>query len=129
MAFILARVSDSIARLKAEFFRMLGHPARVRLLEVLGQGGERSVGDLQGVLAMESSTASQHLAALRKLGLVETRKEGASVFYRLKDPLTLELLDVTRRILTSNLRETQALLHELAPPPPRPRRVPRRITT
>jgi DNA-binding transcriptional ArsR family regulator len=79
-------VTDSIPRLKAEFFRMLGHPARVRLLELLGAGGERSVDDLQAALEMESSTTSQHLAALRKLGLVDSRKEGASVYYRLKDP-------------------------------------------
>ena len=72
-----------IYALKADFFRVLGHPARVRLLQLL-RDGERSVGAVQDALELDSSGTSQHLAALRKQGLVVGRKEGSSVYYRVK---------------------------------------------
>jgi ArsR family transcriptional regulator len=105
--------SHPIYKLKAEFFRTLGHPVRVRILELLREG-ERTVGDLQTALELDSSGTSQHLSALRRQGLVDGRREGTSVYYRIKDPRTLQLLEVARQILTSALEETQALLGELA---------------
>jgi DNA-binding transcriptional ArsR family regulator len=98
---------------KGEFFRVLGHPVRVRILELLREG-ERSVGGLQADLELDSSGTSQHLGALRKQGLVESRREGTSVYYRVKDPRTFQLLEVARQIITSNLTETQALLKDFA---------------
>jgi DNA-binding transcriptional ArsR family regulator len=102
-----------IYALKAEFFRTLGHPARVRLLQLLREG-ERTVGDLQAALELDSSGTSQQLAALRKQGLVESRREGTSVYYRVKDRRTLELLELAKRIIAANLEEGQALLDGLA---------------
>ena len=104
---------------KAELFRVLGHPARVRILELL-RDGERGVGDLQAALELDSSGTSQHLGALRKQGLLESRRDGTSVFYRVKDPRIFQLLETARQILTSQLAERQALLNELSaesPPP------------
>lgn len=98
---------------KAEFFRILGHPVRVRTLELLREG-ERTVGDLQGALGLDSSGTSQHLGVLRKHGVLETRREGTSVYYRIKDPRMLQLLEVARQILTTNLTESQELLEQLA---------------
>src|SRR3954451_23960932 len=95
--------------LKAEFFRTLGHPARVRILQLL-RGGERTVGALQAALELDSSGTSQHLAALRKQGLVGSRREGTNVYYRVKDPRTLELLALARDILTAALEENRSLL-------------------
>jgi len=110
---------------KAEFFRVLGHPARVRILELL-RDGERGVGELQAALNLDSSGASQHLGVLRRQGVLESRKEGTSVYYRVRDPRTFQLLEVARQILTSSLQATQALLTEMATPSPeapvRPRR-------
>jgi ArsR family transcriptional regulator len=106
---------------KAELFRVLGHPARLRILGLL-RDGPRSVGDLQAALELDSSGTSQHLSALRKQGLLESAREGTSVFYRVKDPRTFELLETARQILASKLAENQALLDELAaesPPPAR----------
>ena len=108
--------SHPVYLLKAEFFRVLGHPVRVRILELLREG-ERSVGELQAALELDSSGTSQHLGALRKQGLLETRREGTSVFYRVKDPRAFQLLEVARQILTSNLAESQALLGELTAAP------------
>ena len=99
--------------LKAEFFRTLGHPARVRLLQALREG-EQSVGALQAALDLDSGGTSQHLAALRKQGLVTGRREGTSVYYRVKDPRALELLELAKAILTANLEDNRALLDELA---------------
>jgi ArsR family transcriptional regulator len=86
---------------------------RVRILELLREG-ERNVGDLQAALALDSSGTSQHLAALRKQGLVESRRDGTSVYYRVRDPRTFQLLELARQILTSGLAEAQALLDQLA---------------
>lgn len=97
---------------KAEFFRVLGHPVRVRILELL-RDGEQAVGSLQAALGIDSSGTSQHLGALRRLGVLESRRDGTSVFYRVKDPRTFQLLEVARQILTSRYEDAQALLGEL----------------
>jgi len=102
-----------IYALKADFFRVLGHPARVRLLQLL-RDGEQSVGALRDALELDSSGTSQHLAALRAQGLVESRKEGTSVYYRIKDPRTLELLELAKEIISSALEQNRALLDDLA---------------
>jgi DNA-binding transcriptional ArsR family regulator len=99
--------------LKADFFRVLGHPARVRVLQLL-RGGELSVGALQGALELDSSGTSQHLTALRKQGLVTSRREGTSVYYRVADPRTLELLELAKEIIAATLEHNVTLLDDLA---------------
>lgn len=99
--------------MKADFFRVLGNPARVRILQLL-RDGERSVGALQEALELDSSAVSQHLAALRRQGLVASRREGTSVYYRVSDPRTLQLLELARAIIASTLEQNQALLDDLA---------------
>lgn len=96
-------------------FRVLGHPARVRILELL-RDGERSVGTLQAELGLDSGGTSQHLAALRRIGLVESRREGTSVFYRVDDPRVFELLEAGRAIISRQLSRQQSILHELETP-------------
>ena len=97
---------------KANLFRVLGHPARVRILELLREG-ERSVGALQAELDLDSSGTSQHLAALRRIGLVDSRREGTSVFYRIVDERTHDLLAVGRDIISRRLTTEQSLLRDL----------------
>jgi DNA-binding transcriptional ArsR family regulator len=99
--------------LKAEFFRTLGHPARVRLLQTL-RHGEQTVGALQTVIGLDSGSTSQHLAALRKQGLVEGRREGTSVYYRIKDERILALLELAKTIIAAGLEDNRALLDDLA---------------
>jgi ArsR family transcriptional regulator len=105
--------SHPIYVVKGEFFRVLGHPVRVRILELLREG-ECSVGELQAALGLDSSGTSQHLGALRKQGLLESRRQGTSVYYRVKDPRTFQLLEVARQIITSHLSETRVLLDDLS---------------
>lgn len=108
-----------IHTIKADFFRVLGHPARVRILELL-RDGDRAVGELQTSLDLDSSGTSQHLAALRRIGIVEGRKEGTSVRYSVRDAQMFQLLEIARQIISSNLAETKALLEELSIPEPMP---------
>lgn len=108
----LVMTTTPIYKVKAEFFKTLGHPARIRVLEVLREG-ELSVSDLVPAVGLEASHLSQQLAVLRRANLVETRKEGTSVLYSVANPMIFELLDVARRILTSSLVDTRALLAEL----------------
>jgi len=107
--------SRPIHAVKADFFKALGNPIRVRILELLSEG-ERSVGDLQAELEMDSSGTSQHLGALRRQGIVESRRDGTSVYYRVKDPRTFKLLEVARKIITSHFEDTRTLLSELNRP-------------
>ncbi len=102
-----------VHEVKANLFRVLGHPARVRILELLREG-ERSVGTLQAELGLDSGGTSQHLAALRRIGLVESRREGTSVFYRVDDETVFDLLEAGRAIIGRRLAEQQALLREIA---------------
>jgi ArsR family transcriptional regulator len=101
-----------VHEIKANLFRVLGHPARVRILELLREG-ERSVGALQSELGLESGGTSQHLAALRRIGLVSPRREGTSVYYRVVDGRVFDLLAIAREILTRQLATQQVLLGEL----------------
>ncbi len=97
---------------KASLFRVLGHPVRVRILELL-RGGERSVGALQEQLGLDSGGTSQHLAALRRIGVVESRREGTSVIYRVDDEQVFDLLEAGRAIIERQLVSQQALLRDL----------------
>lgn len=114
--------SDPVYVVKAQLFRVLGHPVRIRMLELLADG-ERTVGDLQTELSLDSSGTSQHLTALRQQGVLESRPAGTSVYYRIRDPRVSQLLAVAKQILTSALSDSHTLLSDLADEPPaRPRR-------
>jgi ArsR family transcriptional regulator len=87
-----------VSRLKAEFFKTLGHPVRIRILEQLRDEG-RTVSELLGVLDVEQPYLSQQLGVLRRAGVVEGDRDGASVVYTLADPRVADLLDVSRQVL------------------------------
>jgi DNA-binding transcriptional ArsR family regulator len=105
--------ADPVYVLKAQLFRVLGHPVRLRILELLLEG-ERTVGDLQAALRLDSSGTSQHLAALRQQGVLGSRRAGTSVYYRIKDPRVSQLMAVAKQILTSALSDSHTLLIGLA---------------
>ncbi|HUY48590.1 MAG TPA: metalloregulator ArsR/SmtB family transcription factor [Streptosporangiaceae bacterium] len=101
-----------IYRVKADFFKTLGHPARIRILELL-RDGECSVGELIPGVGIEPSHLSQQLGILRRANILQVRKEGAAVRYSVTDPRIFELLEVARAILTSSLAGSSQLLAEL----------------
>lgn len=105
-------MTTPLYRLKAEFFKTLGHPARIRILELLSIG-ELSVTELQREVGLETSHLSQQLAVLRRAGLVTTRKQGTTVFYALAAPEVADLLALARHILTDVLTGQMAVLRDL----------------
>ena len=105
--------SDPVYVLKAQLFRVLGHPVRIRILELL-LNGERTVGDLQAALRLDSSGTSQHLGALRQAGVLESRREGTSAYYKIRDPRVTQLMAVAKQILPSAVSDSQTLLAGLA---------------
>jgi DNA-binding transcriptional ArsR family regulator len=92
---------------------VLGHPARLRILELL-KDGERSVGDLQRELGMDSSGTSQHLSAMRRQSVLESRRAGTSVLYRIADPAVLAIVELSRSVLAEQLMRTSVRLESLA---------------
>ena len=98
--------------MKAELFRALAHPVRIRVLELLA-GGERTVQDLQDALSLDQPVVSQHLAALRARDLVTARRDGTLAYYSLRSPLLADLLRVSRELLNHRLTESQTMLRQL----------------
>jgi DNA-binding transcriptional ArsR family regulator len=96
-------------QIKAGIFQALGHPTRVGVMEVL-RNGEMSVGQLCEKLGIEQSNASQHLAVLRNKHLVETRKEGNQIFYRLRDARLGQVLETLREYVADHLADALATL-------------------
>jgi DNA-binding transcriptional ArsR family regulator len=101
-----------IAEAKADLFKALAHPGRVRILELLAEG-ERTIGELAGATGMELSHLSQQVTVLRRAGLVDSRRVKNTVVCSLRDPQAAELLAVARRMLTRTLEDDQELLAAL----------------
>ena len=97
---------------KAEFFKALAHPLRIRILELLVVR-ERSVLEIQRALDAEQSSVSQQLAVLRGKHIVRARKEGTTVYYTVIDPEVWTLLRAARRIFNNQLTGTSRMLREL----------------
>lgn len=102
---------DSMRRFKAGIFQALAHPTRVAIVEHL-RGGEMSVGRLCEQVGVEQANASQHLAVLRNKHIVEARKEGNQIFYRLRDPLLGEVLEKMREYFLAHMTEAMQILRE-----------------
>jgi ArsR family transcriptional regulator len=95
-----------VPHFKAEFFKSLGHPLRIRILELLTPG-EQSVAELLVSLGVEQPHLSQQLGILRRAGLVVTRREGSSVVYALSDERIADVLAVSKQILLDMLTTTR----------------------
>ncbi|MFI5177733.1 MAG: ArsR/SmtB family transcription factor [Vicinamibacterales bacterium] len=105
-------MATPLQTLKADLFRALAHPVRIRILERL-RTGERTVQELQEVLGLEQPIVSQHLAALRARDLVVVRRERTQAYYALRGPLVADLLRVAREFLNLRLSGSQSMLREL----------------
>ena len=103
---------ESLQVFKADFFRALAHPLRIRILELLS-AGDHTVQELQQLLAVEQPAVSQQLAVLRAKRIVTARKLGTTVQYTLSDPLITKLLAIAREIFNNRLVDTQTMLKEL----------------
>ena len=99
----LSRSERPLYEVKAGLFKGLAHPLRIRLLELLADGDEHSVADLQNGTGLEASHLSQHLAVLRRHRLVTSERRASHVYYRITQPEVAELLTVARRLLAAVL--------------------------
>ena len=102
-------MNNGLQHFKADFFKALAHPMRIRILELLSEG-EKNVNELQAILGSEGSAVSQQLSVLRNKNLVNTVKEGTSVIYSLRDPLIQDLLAVAKKIFDNHLVDSISLL-------------------
>ncbi|MEO8527839.1 MAG: metalloregulator ArsR/SmtB family transcription factor [Pseudolysinimonas sp.] len=118
----LTRSERPLYEVKAGLFKGLAHPLRIRLLELLADGDEHSVAELQRETALEASHLSQHLAVLRRHRLVASDRRGSHVYYRIADADVAELLAVARRLLSSVLVAEARQLGDVAALPPLARR-------
>jgi DNA-binding transcriptional ArsR family regulator len=101
-----------LSQFKAEFFKALSHPLRIRILDAL-RNSEVTVGDLTTRLEVEQSTLSQQLAVLRNRDFIVARKSASNVFYSVRDPAIFRLLDVAREIFNNHLIDVKEMLSQL----------------
>jgi DNA-binding transcriptional ArsR family regulator len=92
------RLDSKAVETAARMLKCLGHPLRLRVLDLLERKGELTVGDIQEALGLEQAVCSQHLSLMRDKGILSRRKEGVNVFYRLGDPRALTVLDCVRGV-------------------------------
>jgi DNA-binding transcriptional ArsR family regulator len=103
---------QQLANFKAEFFRALGHPIRIRILDSL-RAGEKSVNELSQLLQIEPANVSQQLAVLRSRNIVVGRKSGSNVIYSVSDPALFRLLDVAKEIFNNHLVGVRDMLRQM----------------
>src|SRR5512141_2389198 len=101
--------AERLRQFKAEFFKALAHPLRIRILELL-RGGPLSVSHIQDALGAPGSSVSQPLAVLRSPNILTTERRGNTIMYSESDPELFELLDVARRIFNAHLADTIDML-------------------
>ena len=105
-------MGDSLRQFKSEIFQALANPTRIAIVEALREG-EMSAGKLIERLGIEQANASQHLSILRAKLIVVNRKAGNQVFYSIRDPALIEVLDILRRYFYSQLSNTVNMLEEV----------------
>ncbi|MDO8485710.1 MAG: metalloregulator ArsR/SmtB family transcription factor [Candidatus Limnocylindrales bacterium] len=101
--------AERLRQFKAEFFKALAHPLRIRILELLRRG-PLSVTQIQEATGAPVSSVSQQLAVLRVRNILATERRGTTIIHRVPDPELFELLDVARRIFDAHLSDTIDLL-------------------
>lgn len=97
-------MQDALRQFKADFFQALAHPTRIAIVEQLRKG-ELSAGTLIERLGIEQANASQHLAVLRAKNILVNRRVGNQVFYSVRDPLIVDVLDIMRRYFHAHMNE------------------------
>jgi len=105
-------LSRPLSEIKAELFKALAYPGRVRILEIL-RDGDRTVAELLPLVGLESSHLSQQLGVLRRARVVTAVRAGSSVTYAIADPAIVDLLDAARTFLINSLSESRGLLADL----------------
>jgi DNA-binding transcriptional ArsR family regulator len=100
-----------LQQFKADFFKALAHPLRIRILELLAEG-DKNVNELQTLIGTEGSAVSQQLSVLRSKNIVYGTKDGNRVLYSLRDPMIIDLLNIARQIFNNHLIDTISTLEK-----------------
>lgn len=118
-------MNEPLRTFKAQIFQALANPTRIAMVDAL-RDGEMTAGALMARLGLEQANASQHLAVLRAKHVVVNRRAGNQIYYSLRDPVLIDVLDLLRRYFQAHLNETVSMLgemdaEEVARTPPTPR--------
>ncbi len=105
-------MQDALRKFKAQIFQALAHPTRIAIVEAL-HDGELPAGKLMELLQVEQANLSQHLGVLRAKQVLVSRKAGNQVYYAVRDPVLLQVLDLLKQYFYSHLNETLAMLGEM----------------
>lgn len=105
-------MEETVTRLTAEFLKAMAHPVRIKVLKLLAEK-EQCVCDLVQAINIEQSNLSQHLSVLKKQGMIESRKDGTRVIYRLVYPAAVEIVDAVGRVLRAQISQRHSLLEHL----------------
>ena len=103
---------DTLRKFKAGIFKVLAHPTRIHIVEILSLG-EFSVGAILEQVKVGPANISQHLSILRQNHLVVTRKNGNQVLYRLSDPLLAEVLNAMRQYFQNHFDDSIEMLNHM----------------
>jgi DNA-binding transcriptional ArsR family regulator len=104
---------ESLRRFKAGLFQALAHPTRIAIVELLRDEKEVPVSRIYERLGLEQANVSQHLTVLRSNQIVVGRKDGNQVFYSLRGPLLVKILELMRQYFYAHLNEALAMLHDM----------------
>ncbi len=104
--------NSTLRTFKAQIFQALANPTRIAIVEALREG-ELSAGALLTQLGVEQANLSQHLAVLRAKHIVTSRKTGNQVYYALRDPILIQLLDLLKQYFSAHLNDTLVMLGEM----------------
>jgi len=107
-------VEIEVLNLQAELCQALSDPKRLHIIKELREG-ERTVGELTGILGIKQSNTSQHLAILRRIGVITPRKEGNTVYYKLAHPKIAEACDLVHEVIAEQLKNGQRISSLMQP--------------
>ena len=100
---------DIVVKLTSEFFKTLSHPVRIKVLHCL-EKGELCVCDIIEKLDIEQSNLSQHLGILKKQGLIDSRKDGQKVIYRIIYKSVMDVIGAAEKTLSEQISNSQSIL-------------------
>ncbi|HVP22475.1 MAG TPA: metalloregulator ArsR/SmtB family transcription factor [Conexivisphaerales archaeon] len=103
------KAEEELYRLQAEFCKGMAHPKRILILNVLKEG-EKSVNELSEATSIPQANLSQHLSLLRQLGLLNTRRSGANIYYSIADKRIVEACSLVREAIGERLRRDRRVI-------------------
>ncbi len=101
--------SKTLFELQSEVCKTLASPKRLEIINALKEG-EKTVGELVDILGVPKANVSQHLAVMRLKGILKSRREGVSIYYRIANPKVVQACALMREVLTEQMKERSRLI-------------------